>query len=38
MPVNFKVGLVEKVISVCQMASEAEVVFVLIQAVKVQAK
>jgi hypothetical protein len=37
-PVNFKVELVEKDISVCQMASEVEVVFALIQAVKAQAK
>jgi hypothetical protein len=38
MPVNLKMGLVEKDISVCQMAVEVEVAFVLIQAVKVQAK
>jgi hypothetical protein len=38
MPVSFRVELVEKDISVCQMASEAGVVFALIRAVKVQAK
>jgi hypothetical protein len=38
MPVSSKVVHVEKDISVCQMALEAEVVFVLTQMSKAQAK
>jgi hypothetical protein len=38
MLVSFKVGHVEKDISVCQMVLEAEVVYVLMQTVRAQAK